>query len=105
LAGDTADLHHRRSRRIGQHHRHLQEQPEEIADIVGAVLGKTLGAVAALQQKRVAGRHLRQRPLEVARLARKNQRRKARKLRLDVGERLGVGVIRHLHDRLRAPRV
>jgi len=105
LAGNAADLDHRRGRRIGQHHRHLQEQPEEIADIVGAVLGKAFGAVAALQQKRVAGRHLRQCALEVARFAGKNERRKACKLRLDVGEGLGVGVIRHLHDRLRAPRV
>ena len=103
LAGDAADLDHRRRRRIGQHHRHLQEQAEEIADVVGAVLGETLGAIAALQQKSVAGRDLRQRALEVARLAGKNQRRKARKLRLDVGERLGVGVVGHLHDRLGAP--
>ncbi len=100
LAGNAADLDHRRSRRIGQHHRHLQEQAEKIADIVGAVLGEALGAIAALQQERLAGRNLRQRPLEVARLAGKDQRRKARKLPLDFGQRLDVQVVRHLHDRL-----
>jgi hypothetical protein len=40
LAGNAADLHHRRRGRIGEHHRHLQEQAEEIADVVGAMLGK-----------------------------------------------------------------
>ena len=85
LAGDAADLHHGRSRRIRQHHRHLQEQAEEIADIVGAVLGEALGAIAALKQESLAGGNLRQSAFEVARLAGKNQRRKARKLRLDVG--------------------
>ena len=72
----------------GQHHRHLQEDAEEVADVVGAVLGEALGAIAALQQERLARRDLRQRLLQVARLAGKNQRRKGRKLRLDVGERL-----------------
>ena len=103
LAGDAADLHHRRRRRIGQHHRHLQEHAEEVADIVGAVLGKAFGAIAALQQECLAGRDLGQRSLEVARLAGKHQRRKGGKLRLDIGQRLGVRIIRHLHDRLAAP--
>ena len=100
LAGDAADLHHRRSRGIGQHHRHLQEQAEEIADVVGAVLGEALGAIAALQQESLAGGDLRQRLFQVARLAGKDQRRKSGKLRLDVGQRLGVRIIRHLHNRL-----
>ncbi len=103
LAGDAADLHHRLGRGVGQHHRHLQKQPEEIADVVGAVLGKALGAIAALQQEHVAGRHLRQRLFQVARLAGKNQRRERRKLRLDVAERLLVRIIRHLQSRLGAP--
>ncbi len=103
LAGDAADLHHRRRRGIGQHHRHLQEQAEKIADIVGAVFGEAFGAIAALQQKHFAFRDLGQGLFQIARLTGKNQRRKARKLRLDVGKRLGVGIIGHLHDRLRAP--
>ena len=105
LAGDAADLHHGLGRRVGQHHRHLQEQPEEVADIVGAVLGKALRAIAALQQEHVAGRDLRQRLFQIARLAGKNQRREGRKLRLDVGQRLWVRIIRHLQSRLGAPGV
>ncbi len=61
LPGDAADLHHRRGRREGQHHRHLQEDAEEIADVVGAVLGEALGAIAALEQESLAGRDLGQR--------------------------------------------
>src|SRR5581483_3640368 len=48
---------------------------EEIADIVGAVLGEAFGAVAALEQKSFAGGDLRQRALEIARLAGEHQRR------------------------------
>ena len=67
------------------------------------MLGEAFGAIAALQQESLAGRDLRQRAFQVARLAGKNQRRKSRKLRLDIGQRLGVRIIRHLHDRLAAP--
>jgi hypothetical protein len=49
LPGDAADFHHRHRAGIGQHHRHLQKDAEEIADVVGAMFGKALGAVAALQ--------------------------------------------------------
>ena len=80
LAGDAADLHHRRGRREGEHHRHLQEHAEEVADRVRAVVLEALGAVAALKQESIAGRDPRERLLQVARLAGKNQRRKRRKL-------------------------
>ena len=103
LAGDAADLHHRRRRRIGQHHRHLQKQPEEIANIVGAVFGEALRAIAALQQEGFAGGDLSQGLFQVARLAGKNQRRKTRKLRLNLAQRLGVGIVRHLQSRLGPP--
>ncbi len=96
LAGDAADLHHRRGRRIGQHHRHLQEDAEEVADVVGAVLGEALGAIAALQQESLAGGDARELLLEVARLAGKNQRREGRKLLFHLGKRLLVRVVRHL---------
>ena len=54
LAGDAADLHHRRGAGIGEHDRHLQKDAEEIADIVGAVLGEAFRAIAALQQESLA---------------------------------------------------
>ena len=96
LTGDPADLHHRHRAGIGQDHRHLQQHAEEVADVVGAVLGKALGTVAALKQEGLAGRNAAQRLLQVARLAREHQRRKGRKLRLDVGQGLGVGIVGHL---------
>src|SRR3712207_6849402 len=51
LPGDAPDLHHGRSAREGEHHRHLQEHPEEIADVVGGVLVEALGAAAALRSE------------------------------------------------------
>ena len=54
LAGDPADLDDRRARREGHHHRHLQEDAEEVADVVGGMLVEALGAVAALQQEGLA---------------------------------------------------
>ena len=55
LAGDAADLHHRLRAGEGQHHRHLQEDAEEVADVVGAMLGEAFGAIAALEQECVTG--------------------------------------------------
>ena len=63
--------------REGQHHRHLQEHPEEVADVVGGMLGEALGAVAALQQEGLAGRDLASAALELARLTGENERREA----------------------------
>ena len=88
LAGDAADLHHRHRGGIGQHHRHLQEHAQEVADVVGADvvgarIGEAFGAVAALQQETFALGDAAERFLEVARLAGKHQRRIARELLLD----------------------
>ena len=90
---------------MGQHHRHLQEDAEEVADVVGAVLGKALGAIAALQQEGLAARDLGEVRLELARLAGKDQRRERLELRLGRRERLGVRIVRHLRDRLLAPAI
>ena len=45
------------SRRCGgaDHRRHLQQQVEAAADLVGAELGEGLGAIAALEQEALAG--------------------------------------------------
>ena len=75
LAGDAPDLHHRHAGGEGQHHRHLQQHAERVADIVGMELGEALRAIAALQQESLALRHLGQRRFEVARLAGEHQRR------------------------------
>ena len=87
----------------GQHHRHLQEDAEEVADVVGAVLGEALGAVAALQQESLAVRDVSKPGFELARLACKNQRRIGGEPRLDGGERRQVGIDRRLLDRQLAP--
>ena len=105
LAGDAADLHHRRGGGISEHHRHLQEHAEEVADIVGAVLGEAFRAVAALQQESLAVGDARERLLQAARLAGEHQRREGRKLLLGIGQRLPVRIIRHLLDRLLAPTI
>ncbi len=47
LAGDAANLHHGLAAGEGEHHRHLQEYAEEIADVVGGMLQEAFGAIAA----------------------------------------------------------
>ena len=69
------------------------------------MLGKALGAIAALQQEGFAVGNPAQRLLQVARLTGEHQRGEGRKLRLDVGERLGVGIVGHLQHRLGAPAI
>src|SRR6516164_9590137 len=69
LTRNSAYLHHRRSSGVGQHHRHLQKHPEEIADIIRAMFGKAFRAIATLQQESFALRDTRQLLLETARLA------------------------------------
>ena len=105
LPGDAAELHHRRAAGIGQNHGHLQQHAEEIADGVGAMLGKALGAIAALQQKGLALSHARELGLQLPRLACKYERRKRGKLLLDLNELRLVRIDRNLLDRLRAPTV
>jgi hypothetical protein len=105
LAGDAADLHHRHRAGIGQHHSHLQQHPEEIADVVGAVLGETLGAIAALQKESLAGGDAAERLFQVSRLTCKNQRRKRRELRLDIRQCLRIGILGHLQHRPAAPAI
>src|SRR6516225_7361813 len=108
LAGDAPNLHHRQCGAIGKHNRHLQEDAQEVADIVGADvigagLGEALGTVAALEQETLAQRDAAERRFEVARLAGKHQRREGRNLPLHGVKRRPVRVLRHLQDRLPAP--
>ena len=69
------------------------------------MLGEALGAVAALEQEGLACGNTRQRLFQVAGLAGKNQRRKRGKLRLDIGQCLGIGIFGYLQHRLGAPAV
>ncbi|GJE07014.1 hypothetical protein AOPFMNJM_2338 [Methylobacterium jeotgali] len=103
LSGDPSDLHHRRAAGEGQHQRHLQEDAEEVADVVGGVLVEALGAVAALEQEGLALADAGQRRLQLACLTGEDERRKARELGLDALERVGVRILGHLLDRQVAP--
>jgi len=67
----------------GQHHRHLQQHAEGVADVVGAELREALGAIAALEQKSLAVRHLAQRLGQPPGLAGEDQRRIGPQLGLD----------------------
>ena len=103
LPGHAADLHDRQLRRIGQHDRHLEDDAERVADIVRVELGEALGTVAALEEERLARRDLGQLRLELACLAREDERRIAHQLALGAGERVGVGVGRELTGFVGAP--
>ena len=105
LAGDPPDLHDRRGGGESHDHRHLQEHPKEIADVVGRMFAETLGAIAALQQECPAAGRFAEGALQLARFAGKNQRRIAGKLALGVGQRSAVGIDRRLCDRLQPPAI
>src|ERR1700722_1725877 len=105
LPGDATDLHDGRRGGEGHDHRHLQEHPEEIADVVGRMFAEALGAISALQQERIARGRLPESFLELARFTRKNQRRITGKLALGLGQRRTIGIGRRLRDRFRAPAI
>ena len=77
LARDAGDLHHRHARAVGQHHRHLQQRADVGPDVRLGVVDERLGAVAALQQERLAARDVGQLRLEPLDLRRHGQRRHA----------------------------
>ena len=64
-----------------------------VADVVGVEFLEALGAVAALQQEGLAGRHVAQQALQPARLARKHQRRHPAKVRLDARKLRHVRIV------------
>ena len=83
LTGDPADLHDRHAHRVREHDRHLEDDAQLLADVVGGEVLEALGAVAGLEQERVAGGDLGQPGLQRARLAGEHERREA----LDLLER------------------
>src|SRR5690606_26867062 len=105
LPGDAADLDHRRGRGERQHDRHLEEDAEEVADVVGRMLGEALGAIAALEQEGVAGGDLGELGLQLPRLAGKYQRREPRKLPFHLRKSCLILVDGNLLDRLAPPAV
>jgi hypothetical protein len=103
LARHAADLHDRQLGGEGQHHRHLEQHAEGVADVVGVKLGKALGAVAALQQECLAALHGGQILSQRARFAREHQRGIARQLLLRCGKRRRIVIGGHLQPFMAAP--
>ena len=77
LTGDPADLHDRHPHRVHEDDRHLEDHAQLLTDVVGGEVLEALGAVACLEQERVAGRDLRQPGLQRTRLPGEHQRRKS----------------------------
>ena len=75
LAGETADLDHRDAGRVGEHDRHRQQHPQLVADVLGGDALERLGAVAALEQERLAPADGREPVAEVVALTGEDQRR------------------------------
>ncbi len=98
LPGNAAHFHHGLAAGKGHDHGHLKEDAEEIADVVGGMLGEAFGAIAALEQESPALGDARQFALQLARLTCKNQRRKASQALFHDAKFLGIGIVRHLHN-------
>ena len=106
LAGDAAELHHRRAAGIGQHHRHLQEHAEEVADGVWRDARRS-----SRRNRRPAAERLRPRPRgRASPSARAPRPRTPAAGRSQAASRPApsaarIGIDRDLLDRLRAPAV
>jgi hypothetical protein len=92
LTRHAAELHDRELRCEGQDDRHLEDDAEGVADVVRAMLGEGLGAVATLKQECLAGCDLGERRGQVARFAGEDQWREGRELIGRGGQRCGVGI-------------
>ena len=78
LPRDPADLHDRHRGGVRQHDRHLQQHAQLVADVVGGDAVERLGAVAALQQERLAAGDGGDLGLQVVALPREDERRRVR---------------------------
>ena len=104
LARDATDLDDRQRGRVGQDDRHLQQDPQLLADRDRRGVVERLGAVARLEQERAPRGDLGERVAQRARLAREHERRHAAQL---LARQLGAcGVRPHglLQRLVRAPR-
>ena len=99
LAGHPADLDDRHAGPVGQHDGHLQDGLELGPDVLGGRPGERLGAVAALEQERLAAGHGGQPVAELVALAGEDQRRQPGQLGGDGVQRGRVGPLRLLGGR------
>ena len=105
LAGEPAHFPPRTFRAEGQNDGHLQQNAEGIADIIGVKFREALGAIAALQEKRLALAGIGQFGPEIARLSGENQRRRVTQARFGLLQKRRIGPVRLLQDRQLAPPV
>jgi hypothetical protein len=103
LPGDATDLDHRLLAGEGQHHRHLQQHAEGVANIVRVELGEALRAVATLEQKTAPLRDVGEVGFQGTGFAGKDQRRELGKRRLDLAELGGIAICRQMLRFVRFP--
>ena len=99
LAGDPGHLDHRHRRAVGEHHGHLQQGADVAPDVRLGVVDVGLGAVAALQQERLAAGHRGQLVGQLVDLAGHRHRRHRLQHRPDGQHLLGVRPLRLLRGR------
>ena len=97
LARHAPHLDDGEGRPVGEHHGHLQDRLYLAPDVVRGVRGEGLGAVAALQDERLAPSGGRHEFLQSVGLAGEHERRGGRELVHGAPERLRVGPVRLLH--------
>jgi hypothetical protein len=93
LAGDAADLHDRHGRRVREDGAHLEQGLELVADVVGGHRVEGLGAVAALEQERLALGDGSQPGAQLVALAGEDERRIRLEVRDHIAQSLGIGVL------------
>ena len=103
LPGDAADLDHGHAGAVGQDRSHLQQGLDLVADLVVGGRHEGLGAVAALQQERLASRDAGQPGPQRVALGGHHQGRQRGQLSRDRSELGEVGPRRLLGDGQRAP--
>ena len=104
LPREAAELHDRHGAGVGEDDGHLQQHTQLVAHVVGGDVGEGLGAVAALEQERLAAGDRGQLLGEVVALAREDERRHGAQAGHGGVEGPAVGVRRLLEgaDRVQA---
>lgn len=96
LPRDTAHLHHGHGGGVGQDGAHLEQRLQLVSDVVGGHGVEGLGAVAALEQERLALGHRRKAGAQLIALACEDERRIRLEVRDHIAQSLGIGVLRLL---------
>ena len=104
LPRKTADADHALLESVHQHQAHLQQHLEPVGDDVWRAVGKTLGAIAALQHKLATGRGIGELLAQRHNLPGGDQRRHVTELIQHGLKGLGIRVLGLLHGLIVGPR-